>query len=226
MRYLVNAGRLEADSWYRNAELEGSRFVGEGGHFIDTLGWWADSLPAEVYAVRGRGGRRPAGRPCGSTKASSGMIAYSTAGNSSLSEGDPGRLGRGTERAPRQLQASRGVGRAGTETRRREEPRTRASGTSWRTSSMPCRTGAADADLRSSRCSLRPARRSRSARVWRAAGRSGYDASGVSPGLVRAPAGQDVAGRGALACPRQGTADRVGAPPGRQAGAASPGRRR
>ena len=52
-RYLVNAGRLDADSWYRNEELEGSRFAGEGGHFIDTVGWWADSLPEEVYAVRG-----------------------------------------------------------------------------------------------------------------------------------------------------------------------------
>jgi predicted dehydrogenase/threonine dehydrogenase-like Zn-dependent dehydrogenase len=52
-RYLVNAGRLEADSWYRNEELEGSRFTGEGGHFIDTLSWWAASLPEEVYAVPG-----------------------------------------------------------------------------------------------------------------------------------------------------------------------------
>ena len=52
-RYLVNAGRLEADSWYRNEELEGSRFIGEGGHFIDTLSWWVDSLPEEVYAVPG-----------------------------------------------------------------------------------------------------------------------------------------------------------------------------
>ena len=52
-RYLVNAGQLDADSWYRNEELEGSRFTGEGGHFIDTLSWWTDSLPEEVYAVRG-----------------------------------------------------------------------------------------------------------------------------------------------------------------------------
>ena len=52
-RYLVNAGPLEADSWYRNEELEGSRFAGEGGHFIDTLSWWADSLPEQVYAVPG-----------------------------------------------------------------------------------------------------------------------------------------------------------------------------
>ena len=52
-RYLVNAGRLDATSWYLNEELEGSRFAGEGGHFIDTLSWWADSLPTEVYAVSG-----------------------------------------------------------------------------------------------------------------------------------------------------------------------------
>jgi predicted dehydrogenase/threonine dehydrogenase-like Zn-dependent dehydrogenase len=52
-RYLVNAGRLDDDSWYRNEELEGSRFAGEGGHFIDTLSWWAGSLPHEVYAAPG-----------------------------------------------------------------------------------------------------------------------------------------------------------------------------
>ena len=44
-RYLVNAGPLDADSWYANEELEGSRFTGEGGHFIDTVSWWADSTP-------------------------------------------------------------------------------------------------------------------------------------------------------------------------------------
>ena len=52
-RYLVNAGRLDDDSWYANTELEGSRFAGEGGHFIDTLSWWAGSLPHEVYAAPG-----------------------------------------------------------------------------------------------------------------------------------------------------------------------------
>jgi predicted dehydrogenase/threonine dehydrogenase-like Zn-dependent dehydrogenase len=52
-RYLVNAGRLEADSWYRNEDLEGSRFTGEGGHFIDTLSWWTASLPVSVYAAAG-----------------------------------------------------------------------------------------------------------------------------------------------------------------------------
>jgi predicted dehydrogenase/threonine dehydrogenase-like Zn-dependent dehydrogenase len=52
-RYLVNAGPLAADSWYSNAEAEGSRFTGEGGHFIDTLAWWLGSPPDQVYAVPG-----------------------------------------------------------------------------------------------------------------------------------------------------------------------------
>jgi predicted dehydrogenase/threonine dehydrogenase-like Zn-dependent dehydrogenase len=49
-RYLVNAGRLDASSWYLNEELEGSRFLGEGGHFIDTLSAWVGQPPVEVSA--------------------------------------------------------------------------------------------------------------------------------------------------------------------------------
>ncbi len=51
VHYSVNAGSLAAESWYQNEELEGSRFVGEGGHFIDTVGWWLASSPIEIYAV-------------------------------------------------------------------------------------------------------------------------------------------------------------------------------
>ena len=80
-RYLVNAGPLAADSWYVNDALEGSRFIGEGGHFIDTLSWWAGSLPEEVYAVRG-----PEKDDVLVTvrfqNGSSGTITYVTAGNS------------------------------------------------------------------------------------------------------------------------------------------------
>ena len=79
-RYLVNAGQLDADSWYRNEELEGSRFAGEGGHFIDTLSWWADSLPEQVYAVRG-----PEHDDVQATvrfqNGSTGTITYATVGN-------------------------------------------------------------------------------------------------------------------------------------------------
>ncbi len=81
IRYLVNAGQLESGSWYRDADLEGSRFAGEGGHFIDTLSWWADSLPEEVFAMPGpepdevQATLRFAG-------GSSGVITYTTTGNS------------------------------------------------------------------------------------------------------------------------------------------------
>ena len=80
-RYLVNAGPLAADSWYLNEEAEGSRFAGEGGHFIDTLSWWAGSLPEEVYAVRGpeKGDVHATIR---FTSGSCGSIAYLTGGNS------------------------------------------------------------------------------------------------------------------------------------------------
>ncbi|MET9310287.1 bi-domain-containing oxidoreductase [Kribbella sp. NPDC003505] len=53
LRYLVNAGKLDSTSWYLDAGKEGSRFAGEGGHFVDTLTWWLNSLPTEVYAVPG-----------------------------------------------------------------------------------------------------------------------------------------------------------------------------
>jgi predicted dehydrogenase/threonine dehydrogenase-like Zn-dependent dehydrogenase len=78
-RYLVNAGPLAADSWYRD-EGEGSRFTGEGGHFLDTLSWWADSLPEQVYAVDG-----PDSEGVQVTvrfgNGASGVISYLTCGN-------------------------------------------------------------------------------------------------------------------------------------------------
>jgi predicted dehydrogenase/threonine dehydrogenase-like Zn-dependent dehydrogenase len=55
-RYLVNAGQLASDSWYRNEDMEGSRFVGEGGHFIDTISWWLGADPAQVSALQPGGG--------------------------------------------------------------------------------------------------------------------------------------------------------------------------
>jgi predicted dehydrogenase len=79
-RYLVNAGPLAANSWYLNEEAEGSRFVGEGGHFIDTLTWWADSLVEEVYAVGGpeKGDIQATFR---FASGAAGTIAYLTGGN-------------------------------------------------------------------------------------------------------------------------------------------------
>jgi predicted dehydrogenase len=79
-RYLVNAGPLAAGSWYLNEEAEGSRFAGEGGHFIDTLSWWADSPPEEVYAVGGPE-KDDVQVTIRFANGSSGTIAYLTAGN-------------------------------------------------------------------------------------------------------------------------------------------------
>jgi predicted dehydrogenase/threonine dehydrogenase-like Zn-dependent dehydrogenase len=80
-RYLVNAGALASGSWYLNADSEGSRFAGEGGHFIDTLSWWADSPPIEVYAAAG-----PTGGDVVATirfaSGASGSVTYLTGGSS------------------------------------------------------------------------------------------------------------------------------------------------
>ncbi|BFO16116.1 hypothetical protein SHKM778_25040 [Streptomyces sp. KM77-8] len=56
LRYLVNAGRLDHGSWYLRQGTEGSRFAGEGGHFIDTASWLLGSGPESVYAVTTPGG--------------------------------------------------------------------------------------------------------------------------------------------------------------------------
>ena len=52
MRYLVNAGRLDQGSWYADEQTEGSRFVGEGGHFVDLMSAWVDASPVTVHAVQ------------------------------------------------------------------------------------------------------------------------------------------------------------------------------
>ncbi|MEV6575209.1 bi-domain-containing oxidoreductase [Streptomyces sp. NPDC051577] len=51
LRYLINAGRLQHGSWYLRQSTEGTRFVGEGGHFIDTASWLLEADPVSVYAV-------------------------------------------------------------------------------------------------------------------------------------------------------------------------------
>ncbi|MGW7066898.1 bi-domain-containing oxidoreductase [Streptomyces sp. NPDC054855] len=55
VRYLVNAGRLGHGSWYLQQGTEGSRFIGEGGHFIDTTSWLLGADPVSVYTVASSG---------------------------------------------------------------------------------------------------------------------------------------------------------------------------
>jgi predicted dehydrogenase/threonine dehydrogenase-like Zn-dependent dehydrogenase len=78
-RYLVNAGRLDPTSWYLKSATEGSRFAGEGGHFIDTLTALVGHDPIEVVGQAGPAGdvqvslRYPDG--------SLGSISYATGGH-------------------------------------------------------------------------------------------------------------------------------------------------
>ncbi|MFF2775511.1 bi-domain-containing oxidoreductase [Streptomyces sp. NPDC058052] len=81
LRYLVNAGRLQDGSWYLRQGTEGSRFDGEGGHFIDTASWLLGADPVSVYATAAPGGddlQVVLGYPDGSTAA----IGYVTTGPS------------------------------------------------------------------------------------------------------------------------------------------------
>ena len=49
LSYRVHAGQLEAGSWYLR-EDEGSRFVGEGGHFLDVFAFLTGARPRTVSA--------------------------------------------------------------------------------------------------------------------------------------------------------------------------------
>ena len=51
VHYTVNAGPLDAGSWYAQTDSQGTRFAGEGGHFIDTLSWWLGADPVTAQAV-------------------------------------------------------------------------------------------------------------------------------------------------------------------------------
>jgi len=79
-RYLVNAGRLAPSSWYLNEELEGSRFLGEGGHFIDTLTALVGERPVEVQARATPGGAALDITLC-FADGSLGSIVYTTEGD-------------------------------------------------------------------------------------------------------------------------------------------------
>ncbi|MFE1585275.1 bi-domain-containing oxidoreductase [Streptomyces sp. NPDC058737] len=79
LRYLVNAGRLDHGSWYLRQDTEGSRFAGEGGHFVDTASWLLGADPVSVYAVAASGNEDlqvVLGYPDGSTA----TVSYVTTG--------------------------------------------------------------------------------------------------------------------------------------------------
>jgi predicted dehydrogenase/threonine dehydrogenase-like Zn-dependent dehydrogenase len=55
MSYRVHAGQLDASSWYTDAS-EGTRFEGEGGHFLDVFAFLTGSRPLTVSAAALRPG--------------------------------------------------------------------------------------------------------------------------------------------------------------------------
>ncbi|MEJ0044223.1 MAG: bi-domain-containing oxidoreductase [Rhizomicrobium sp.] len=57
VNYRINAGSVEKGSWYLDRMGQGSRFAGEGGHFVDTVSWWLGADPVRVS--RGPGGGDP-----------------------------------------------------------------------------------------------------------------------------------------------------------------------
>jgi len=79
VRYDVNAGRLEAGSWYAHPE-EGSRLVGEGCHFVDTVSWWLDQDPVAVFAA-GTGEPDDAAVTLEYPDGSVATVAYQTSGD-------------------------------------------------------------------------------------------------------------------------------------------------
>ncbi len=49
MNFRVHAGQLDTDSWYLDSE-EGSRFIGEAGHFLDVFSYLTGARPVDVFA--------------------------------------------------------------------------------------------------------------------------------------------------------------------------------
>ena len=82
IQYRVNAGPLEKGSWYSQTASEGSRFVGEGGHFIDTVSWWLGMDPLQISAAATNGDQDNLVATMSYPDGSIATIVYST-------EGDP-----------------------------------------------------------------------------------------------------------------------------------------
>lgn len=50
IHYRVNAGQIDKGSWYLDSEDQGSRFVGEAGHFFDVFAYITGARPVSVMA--------------------------------------------------------------------------------------------------------------------------------------------------------------------------------
>lgn len=81
VQYRVNAGPVDPKSWYADSDGEGSRFAGEGGHFIDTVSWWLGLDPVEVTPMRTPDDRDNTVVTLGYPDGSIGVVTYSTTGD-------------------------------------------------------------------------------------------------------------------------------------------------
>ncbi|EGG44820.1 bi-domain-containing oxidoreductase [Streptomyces griseoaurantiacus] len=81
LRCLINAGRLDPGSWYLRQSTEGSRFAGEGGHFIDTASRLLGADPVSVYA-RATPGNEDLQVVLGYPDGSTATLSYVTSGPS------------------------------------------------------------------------------------------------------------------------------------------------
>lgn len=81
LHYTVNAGPLDNESWYRDTTRYGSRFEGEGGHFIDVFSWWLGEDPIEVIGVSSPGDPDDLGLTLRYPGGSIGHISYLTRGS-------------------------------------------------------------------------------------------------------------------------------------------------
>jgi len=90
--YRVNAGYLPPNDWQHDVEQGAGRIVGESGHFVDTLCYLTDSMPAEVFAasVSGEGsgvcGFENAALTIRFFDGSVGVIGYTTHGSPAFSK--------------------------------------------------------------------------------------------------------------------------------------------
>jgi predicted dehydrogenase len=75
---------LDNESWYRDTTRYGSRFEGEGGHFIDVFSWWLGEDPIEVIGVSSPGDPDDLGLTLRYPGGSIGHISYLTRGSRSF----------------------------------------------------------------------------------------------------------------------------------------------
>jgi predicted dehydrogenase len=82
IHYRINAGPLEKGSWYLQSATEGTRFAGEGGHFIDTVSWWLEADPVQITAAATTGDKDNLSAIVNYADGSVATISY-------LTDGDP-----------------------------------------------------------------------------------------------------------------------------------------